>query len=41
MLTALELPKIKFEGAWAKSEVKFYFQRQSSPKCMRQTLVLV
>ena len=33
--------QIKFEGAWGKLEAKYCFQRQSWPKYMRQTLVLV
>ena len=35
------MKQIKFEGAWGKLEAKYCFQRQSWPKYMRQTLVLV
>ena len=33
--------QIKFEGDWGKLEAKYFFQRQSWAKYMRQTLVLV
>ena len=33
--------QIKFEEDWGELEAKYCFQRQSWPKYMRQTLVLV
>ena len=32
---------IKFERDWGNLEAKYCFQRESCPKCIRQTLVLV
>ena len=35
------MKEIKFEGDWGELEAKYFFQMQSLPKYMRQTLVLV
>ena len=39
LVTNIEKP-IKFDGTWGELEAKYFFQRQSWPKYMRQTLVL-
>ena len=33
--------QIRFEGDWCELEAKYWFQRQSWPKYIRQTYVLV